>query len=208
MGRVRRQWVNRGAGFALGPSWLGHHSPVAEPARDAGTGTAYCPLSGSAGNSGTTDDRSPNAGIILIKPPAQRRMGVKRRLVDQGARTHPSVSAVLLLHDTAHLRHRYREIRPVTDLDARLPMHGAKNLNPVITLKNLLPPGRGPMLRDGPALAIVVLTGWQDRRGLQRQKRRAASAVPNMTGTQPGDQPEKPDHALKPTPGWGMSGHR
>ena len=33
-------------------------------------------------------------------------------------------------------------------------MHGAKNLNPVITLKNLLPPGRGPMLRDGPALAI------------------------------------------------------
>ena len=30
-----------------------------------------------------------------------------------------------------------------------------------------------------------------------RQKRRAASAVPNMTGTQPGDQPEKPDHALK-----------
>ena len=35
-------------------------------------------------------------------------------------------------------------------------MHGAKNLNPVITLKNLLPPGRGPMLRDGPALAIGV----------------------------------------------------
>ena len=33
-------------------------------------------------------------------------------------------------------------------------MHGAKNLNPVITFKNLLPPGRGPMLRDGPALAI------------------------------------------------------
>ena len=33
-------------------------------------------------------------------------------------------------------------------------MHGARNLNPVITLKNLLPPGRGPMLRDGPALAI------------------------------------------------------
>ena len=31
---------------------------------------------------------------------------------------------------------------------------GANNLTPVITLKNLLPPGRGPMLRDGPALAI------------------------------------------------------
>ena len=29
-----------------------------------------------------------------------------------------------------------------------------RNLTPVITLKNLLPPGRGPMLRDGPALAI------------------------------------------------------
>ena len=26
---------------------------------------------------------APNAGIILIKPPAQRRMGGKRRLVDQ-----------------------------------------------------------------------------------------------------------------------------
>ena len=83
MGRVRRQWVNRGAGFALGPSWLGHRSPVAGPARDAGPGTAHCPLSGPAGNSGTTDDRSPNAGIILIKPPAQRRMGVKRRPVEQ-----------------------------------------------------------------------------------------------------------------------------
>ena len=33
-------------------------------------------------------------------------------------------------------------------------MHGARILNRVITLKNLLPPGRGPMLRDGPALAI------------------------------------------------------
>ena len=84
MGRVRRQWVNRGAGFALGPSWLGHHSPVAGPARGCRTGNAHCPLSGPAGNSGTTDDRSPNAGIILIKPPAQRRMGVKRRPVDQG----------------------------------------------------------------------------------------------------------------------------
>ena len=84
MGRVRRQWVNRGAGFTLGPSWLGHHFPVAEPAWDAGTGTAHRPLSGPAGNSGTTVHRSPNAGIILIKPPAQRRMGVKRRLVDQG----------------------------------------------------------------------------------------------------------------------------
>ena len=70
----------------LGPSWLGHRSPLAGPARDAGTGTgtAHCPLNGSAGNSGTTDDRSPNAGTILIKPPAQRRMGVKRRLADQG----------------------------------------------------------------------------------------------------------------------------
>ena len=85
MGRVRRQWVNRGAGFAPGPTWLGHRSPVAGPARDAGTATAHCPLSGPAGNSGTTDDddRSPNAGIILIKPPAQRRRGGKRRPVDQ-----------------------------------------------------------------------------------------------------------------------------
>ena len=58
--------------------------PVAGPARDAGTGTAHCPLSGPAENSGTTVPRSPNAGIIPIKPPAQRRMGVKRRLVDQG----------------------------------------------------------------------------------------------------------------------------
>ena len=91
MGRVRRQWVNRGAGFALGPSWLGHRSPVAGPSRDAGTGTAHCPLSGPAGNSGTTDDRSPNAGIILIKPPAQRRMGGKRRLVDQGLRFNAGV---------------------------------------------------------------------------------------------------------------------
>ena len=39
-------------------------------------------------------------------------------------------------------------------------MHGAKNLTPVITLKNLLPPGRGPMLRDGPALAIGVKSGY------------------------------------------------
>ena len=99
----------------------------------------------------------PNAGIILIKPPAQRRMGVKRGPVDQGLWFNAGVIVVparLLQHDIVHLWHRYREIRPVTDLDARLPMHGAKNLNPVITLKNLLPPGRGPMLRDGPALAI------------------------------------------------------
>ena len=121
------------------------------------TGTGTGPLSRERDVQGTsvrqmTGARTP--GTIPIKPPAQRRMGVKRRLVDQGARTHPCVSTVLLLHDTAHLRHRYREIRPVTDLDARLPMHGAKYLNPVITLKNLLPPGRGPMLRDGPALAI------------------------------------------------------
>ena len=92
MGRVRRQWVNRGAGFALGPSWLGHRSPVAGPARDAGTGTAHCPLRGPAGNSGTTDDRSPNAGIIPIKPPAQGRMGVKRRLVDQASGPTPESS--------------------------------------------------------------------------------------------------------------------
>ena len=39
---------------------------------------------GPAGNSGTTVHRTPNAGIIPIKPPAQRRMGVKRRMVDQG----------------------------------------------------------------------------------------------------------------------------
>ena len=29
-------------------------------------------------------NRTPNAGTIAINPPAQRRMGVKRRLVDQG----------------------------------------------------------------------------------------------------------------------------
>ena len=56
-------------------------------------------------------------------------------------------------------------------------MHGAKNLNPVITLKNLLPPGRGPMLRDGPALAIGVRSGCHFRcchplnGNLQRSKR-------------------------------------
>ena len=94
MGRVRREWVNRGAGFALGPSWLGHRSPLAGPARDAGPGTAHCPLSGPAGNSGTPDDRSPNAGIILIKPPAQRRMGGKRRPVDQGLRFNAEVIVV------------------------------------------------------------------------------------------------------------------
>ena len=76
--------VNRGAGFALGPSWLGHRSPATESAVPAGPGTAHCPLSGPAGNSGTTVHWSPNAGIIPIKPPAQRRMGVKRQLVDQG----------------------------------------------------------------------------------------------------------------------------
>ena len=32
------------------------------------------------------------AGIILIKPPAQRRMGVKRRLVDQGLWPTPESS--------------------------------------------------------------------------------------------------------------------
>ena len=57
------------------------------------------------------------------------------------------------------MRHCDREIRPAADLDARLEMYGARNLNPVITLKNLLPPGRGPMLRDGPALAIPR-QGW------------------------------------------------
>ena len=31
-------------------------------------------------------NRTPNAGTIPINLPAQRRMGVKRRLVDQGAR--------------------------------------------------------------------------------------------------------------------------
>ena len=72
---------------------------------------------------------------------------MKRRLVDQGLWLDAGVivapARFSLRHDTAHLRHRYREIRPVADLDARLAMHGAKNLNPVITLKNLLPPGRG-----------------------------------------------------------------
>ena len=101
---------------------------------------------------------------------------MKRRLVDQGLwfnrRSHRGASAVLLLHDTGHLRHRYREIRPVTDLDARLAMHGAKNLNPVITLKDLLPPGRGPMLRDGPALAIPMT-------GMVKPARQPASAGRN-----------------------------
>ena len=90
-------------------------------------------------------------------------MGVKRRLVDQGlwfnawgTLVHARFlgSRTFRLCDTV-----YREIRPVADLDARLAMHGARNLNPVITLKNLLPPGRGPMLRDGPALAIPR-QGW------------------------------------------------
>ena len=76
-------------------------------------------------------NRSPNAGTMPIKPPAQRRMGVKRRLVDQGlwfnAGVHPGACAVLLAagHLTPPVRHRYREIRPVMDLDARLAMHGA-----------------------------------------------------------------------------------
>ena len=36
---------NRGAGFALGTSWLGHRFPLARTlARDAGPGTAHCPL--------------------------------------------------------------------------------------------------------------------------------------------------------------------
>ena len=159
-GPMLRTYCQRGAGFALGPSWLGHRSPLAGPARDAGTGTAHCPLSGSAGNSGTTDDRSPNAGTIPIKPPAQRRMGVKRRLVDQGARTHPCVSTVLLLHDTAHLRHRYRGNSTGNGFgcsvgDARCQEFEPSNHPEELTAKNLLPPGRGPMLRDGPALAIV-----------------------------------------------------
>ena len=65
------------------PGW-GYRSPATESAVPAGPATAHCPLSGPAGNSGTTVHRTPNAGIILIKPPAQRRMGVKRGLVDQG----------------------------------------------------------------------------------------------------------------------------
>ena len=167
MGRVRRQWVNRGAGFALGPSWLGHHSPVAEPAWDAGPGTAHCPLSGPAGNSGTTDDRSPNAGIILIKPPAQRRMGGKRRLVDQGLRFNAGVivaparfsgsktfSSVALVPGNSigsgfgcsFADARRQEFEPGNNLEE-------------LAAKNLLPPGRGPMLRDGPALAIPR-QGW------------------------------------------------
>ena len=99
-------------------------------------------MSGPAGNSGTTDDRIPNAGIILIKPPAQRRMGGKRRLVDQGLRFNARVIAAPARFSCGMTLdicgHRHREIRPVTDLDARLPMHGARNLNPAITLKNLL----------------------------------------------------------------------
>ena len=110
-----------------------------------------------------TDDRSPNAGIIPIKPRAQCRMGVERRLVDQGLWFNAGVivapARFSWQQDIPPVRHRYREIRPVTDLDARLAMHGAKNLSPGITLKNLLPPGRGPMLRDGPALAIPR-PGW------------------------------------------------
>ena len=62
----------------------GHRSPVAGPARDLPERErAHCPLSGPAENSGTTDDRSPNAGIIPINPPAQRRMGAKLRPVEQ-----------------------------------------------------------------------------------------------------------------------------
>ena len=89
----------------------------------------------------------PNAGIILIKPPAQRRMGVKRRPVDQGLWFNAGVIVLPArfswLHDTAHLRHRYREIRPVTDLDARLAMHGAKEFEPSNHLEELTAPRQG-----------------------------------------------------------------
>ena len=103
-----------------------------------------------------TGARTP--GIILIKPPAQRRMGVKRRPVDQGLWLNAGVivaparfSCCMTLHicDTGTAKFDRQRIWMLG-----LAMHGARNLNPVITLKNLLPPGRGPMLRDGPALAI------------------------------------------------------
>ena len=87
-------------------------------------------------------DQLGKPGHSPIKPPAQRRMGVKRRPVDQclwfNAGVIVAPARFSWLYDTTHLRRRHREIRPATDLDARLPMHGARNLNPVITLKNLL----------------------------------------------------------------------
>ena len=60
-------------------------------------------MNGRAGDSGTTDDRSPNAGIMLMQPPAQRRMGVKRRLVDQGLWFNAGVIVVPWHQKTVHL---------------------------------------------------------------------------------------------------------
>ncbi len=76
------------------------------------------------------------------------------------------------------MRHRDREIRLAADLDARLEMYGAKNFNPVITLKNLLPPGRGPMLRDGPALAIPDRDGETSPATRLPEDRRTAPLIP------------------------------
>ena len=83
-GREEELIRNRDPASRRGHRWLGYRSPAAESACLLDRDRAHCPVNGRAGNSGTTDDRSPNAGIMLIKPPAQRRMGVKRRLVDQG----------------------------------------------------------------------------------------------------------------------------
>ena len=82
MGRVRRH-CQQGCRLHARANLAGVSFPSNRICR-AGPGPGTLSPGGPAGNSGTTDDRSPNAGIILIKPPAQRRMGVKRRLVDQG----------------------------------------------------------------------------------------------------------------------------
>ena len=100
MGRVRR-YCQQGCRLRARANLAGVSFPSSRTGRDLpDRERAHCPLSGPAGNSGTTDDRSPNAGIILIKPPAQRRMGVKRRPVDQdlwlNAEGDRVASAVLL----------------------------------------------------------------------------------------------------------------
>ena len=67
-------------------------------------------------------------------------------------------------------------------------MHGARNLNPAITLKNLLPPGRGPMLR-----------------GYQPERPDAAARRPPYIGgeKEPIDESPWPDTRVEPQLGRG-----
>ena len=94
-------------------------------------------------------------------------------------------------------------------------MHGARNLNPVITLKNLLPPDRGPMLRDGPALAIPDRDGETGpaTRLLRKQHRNAAINLRNLImpvdGGRSGGGQERVNLQEDPAspqgqPGWGI----